>query len=76
MCWQRMSNGRYKSVLHRAKMDKEKTRMTWPVLVDPKGGLVVGPMPELIRDENPPKFEALTFEDYVYRKANRLLCDG
>ncbi|KAL0721335.1 hypothetical protein Bca4012_035934 [Brassica carinata] len=72
----RMSNGRYKSVLHRAKMDKEKTRMTWPVLVDPKGGLVVGPLPELIRDENPPKFEALTFDDYVYRKANRLLCDG
>ncbi|KAF8112534.1 hypothetical protein N665_0063s0020 [Sinapis alba] len=72
----RMSNGRYKSVLHRATIDKEKTRMTWPVLVDPRGGLVVGPLPELIGDENPPKFEALTFEDYIYRKVNMLLRDG
>jgi flavonol synthase len=72
----RMSNGRYKNVLHRATMDKEKTRMSWPVLVDPKRGLVVGPLPELIGDDNPPKFESLTFEDYIHRKINMLLHDG
>lgn len=76
MYWQRMSNGKYRSVLHRAITYKEKTRMTWPVLVDPKGGLAVGPLPELIGEENPPKFEPLTFEDYVYRKINMLLRDG
>ncbi|EFH41653.1 hypothetical protein ARALYDRAFT_494607 [Arabidopsis lyrata subsp. lyrata] len=71
----RMSNGRYKNVLHRSIMDKEKTRMSWPVLVEPKHGLVVGPLPELTGDENPPKFESLTFEDYVYRKIKKLLRD-
>ncbi|ESQ31544.1 hypothetical protein EUTSA_v10004668mg [Eutrema salsugineum] len=72
----RMSNGRYKNVLHRSTMDKEKTRMTWPVLVDPRSGFVVGPLSELTGDENPPKFESLTFHDYVYRKINMLLRDG
>lgn len=77
MYLQRMSNGKYKSVLHRSTMDKEKTRMSWPVLVDPKPGLVVGPLPELTGDDDPPKFESLTFEDYVvYRKINMLLPDG
>lgn len=71
-----MSNGRYKSVLHRSIMDKEKTRMTWPVLIDPMPGMVVGPLPELIGDENPPKFESLTLEDYIYRRTNMLLGDG
>ncbi|KAJ4878566.1 putative flavonol synthase 6 [Raphanus sativus] len=67
---------RYKSVLHRSIMDKEKTRMTWPVLIDPMPGMVVGPLPELIGDENPPKFESLTLEDYIYRRTNMLLGDG
>ncbi|KAG2316811.1 hypothetical protein Bca52824_019933 [Brassica carinata] len=72
----RLSNGRYKSVLHRSTMDKEKTRMTWPVLIDPMPGMVVGPLPELIGDENPPKFESLTLEDYIYRRTNMLLGGG
>ncbi|VYS69207.1 unnamed protein product [Arabidopsis thaliana] len=71
----RMSNGKYKNVLHRSIMDAKKTRMSWPILVEPKRGLVVGPLPELTGDENPPKFESLTFEDYVYRKIIKVLRD-
>ncbi|XP_023644528.1 probable flavonol synthase 6 [Capsella rubella] len=71
----RMSNGRYKSVLHRSVMNKEKTRMSWPVLIEPDHDLVVGPLPDLTGEENPPKFESLAFEDYVHRKLNKLLRD-
>jgi len=56
-------------------MDGKKTRMSWPVLVEPKRGLVVGPLPELTGDDNPPKFESLTFQDYVYRKIIKVLRD-
>ncbi|KAL0856488.1 hypothetical protein Bca101_061641 [Brassica carinata] len=63
----RLSNGRYKSVLHRSTIDKEKTRMTWPVLIDHVPGMIVGPLPELVGDDNPPKFESLTLEEYLYQ---------
>ncbi|EOA13631.1 hypothetical protein CARUB_v10026702mg [Capsella rubella] len=71
----RMSNGRYKNVLHRSVLNKERTRMSWPVFVEPNHDLVVGPLPELTGDENPPKFESLTFPDYVKRKIEILLRD-
>lgn len=70
-----MSNGRYKSVLHKTTVDKERTRMSWPVLVRPTNDMVVGPFPELTGDDNPPKFKPLAYEDYIYRKVRHLSFD-
>ncbi|EOA13706.1 hypothetical protein CARUB_v10026777mg [Capsella rubella] len=63
----RMSNGRYKNVLHRAKLDKERLRISWPVFVAPRLDLLVGPLPELTGDETPPKFETLAYKDYMHQ---------
>ncbi|EOA13707.1 hypothetical protein CARUB_v10026778mg [Capsella rubella] len=63
----RMSNGRYKNVLHRAMLDKERFRISWPVFVAPDGDISVGPLPELTGDENPPKFETLVYKDYLHQ---------
>ncbi|CAL9234178.1 unnamed protein product [Arabidopsis halleri] len=64
----RMTNGRFKNVLHRAKTDKKKLRISWPVFVAPRADMSVGPLPELTGDENPPKFETLIYNDYIDQK--------
>ncbi|KAF5459295.1 hypothetical protein F2P56_023253 [Juglans regia] len=67
-----LSNGIYKSVLHRSTVDKGKTRMSWPVFLEPPGEFVVGPLPQLVSEENPPKYKSKKFEDYAYCKLNKL----
>ncbi|XP_034926966.1 flavonol synthase/flavanone 3-hydroxylase [Populus alba] len=67
-----LSNGKYKAVLHRTTVAKDKARMSWPVFLEPPGELVVGPLPHLINKDNPPKFMAKKFKDYMYCKLNHL----
>lgn len=37
--------------------------------------MIVGPLPELITDGNPPKYKPFAFKDYSYRKLNKLPLD-
>uniref|UniRef100_A0A0D9VLG8 anthocyanidin synthase n=1 Tax=Leersia perrieri TaxID=77586 RepID=A0A0D9VLG8_9ORYZ len=67
-----LSNGRYKAVLHRTTVNKEKTRMSWPVFIEPPPEYVVGPHPQLVTDESPSKYKAKKFEDYRHCKINKL----
>ncbi|XP_072952630.1 flavonol synthase 1 [Typha angustifolia] len=67
-----LSNGKYKSVLHRTTVNKEKVRMSWPVFCEPPNELVIGPLPQLINQENPPKYKAKKYKDYKYCKLNKL----
>ncbi|KAG8501784.1 hypothetical protein CXB51_004663 [Gossypium anomalum] len=52
-----LSNGKYKAVLHRTTVDKKKTRMSWPVFLEPPGEFVVGPLPQVVDPQNPPKYK-------------------
>ncbi|KAF2536034.1 hypothetical protein F2Q68_00018997 [Brassica cretica] len=73
---ERMSNGKYKSAEHRATMDKEKTRMSWPVFVESSLDHEFGPLPELITgDDNAPKFKPFVYKDYKVRKLKKLALD-
>lgn len=68
-----MSNGKYKNVLHRTTVDKEKTRMSWVVLFKPAYDLVIKPLIKLTGDgDETPKFKPITYGDTVYRKVNNL----
>nr|AYK27188.1 flavonol synthase [Juglans sigillata] len=67
-----MSNGKYKSVLHRTTVDKEKTRISWPVFLEPPSEFEVGPHPKLLNEDNPPKYKTKKYSDYVYCKLNKL----
>ena len=67
-----MSNGRYKSVLHRTTVNKEKTRMSWPVFCSPPGEKVIGPLPQFVSDENPAKYKSKKYKDYEHCKINKL----
>ncbi|CAM8988669.1 unnamed protein product [Rhodiola kirilowii] len=67
-----VSNGKYKAVLHRTTVNKEKTRISWPVFLEPPEDKEVGPHPKLVTDENPAKFNTKTYSEYTYRKLNKL----
>lgn len=67
-----MSNGRYKSVLHRTTVNKEKARLSWPVFLEPPQEHVVGPLSQLVNDENPPKYKSKKFGEYCYCKLNKI----
>ncbi|KAI5668738.1 hypothetical protein M9H77_18591 [Catharanthus roseus] len=67
-----ISNGKYKSVLHRTTVNKEKTRMSWPVFLEPPPEKEVGPHPKLVDDKNPAKYKTKKFKDYLYCKLNKL----
>ncbi|XP_010272845.1 PREDICTED: flavonol synthase/flavanone 3-hydroxylase [Nelumbo nucifera] len=67
-----LSNGKYKSVLHRTTVNKNKARMSWPVFCSPPAELVVGPLPQLVNEENPPKYKSKKYKDYEYCKLNKL----
>lgn len=67
-----LSNGEYKSVLHRATVNKEEVRFSWPVFCSPPKETVVGPLPQLVNEENPAKFKTKKFKDYQYCKLNKL----
>ncbi|KAK1426789.1 hypothetical protein QVD17_15469 [Tagetes erecta] len=67
-----LSNGKYESVFHRTTVNKDKTRMSWPMFLEPPAEFEVGPIPKLISEDNPPKYKTKKFKDYVYCKLNKL----
>ncbi|KAK6939837.1 Non-hem dioxygenase N-terminal domain [Dillenia turbinata] len=67
-----LSNGKYKSVLHRSLVNKERMRMSWAVFCAPPHEAVIGPLPELIDEQNPAKYSTKTFGEFRYRKFNKL----
>ncbi|KAI4307303.1 hypothetical protein L6164_030507 [Bauhinia variegata] len=67
-----VSNGKYKSVLHRTTVSKDETRMSWPVFLEPPSELEVGPHPKLVTADSPAKYKTKKFKDYVYCKLNKI----
>ncbi|KAF2296748.1 hypothetical protein GH714_001630 [Hevea brasiliensis] len=67
-----LSNGKYKSVLHRTTVNKEKARMSWPVFLEPPFRFTIGPHPKLVNGENPAKYTSKKFDDYCYCKLNKI----
>jgi flavonol synthase len=53
-------------------VNKERMRMSWAVFVTPPHEAVVGPLPQLINDQNPAKFSTKTYAEYRYRKFNKI----
>ncbi|KAJ1384394.1 Oxoglutarate/iron-dependent dioxygenase [Sesbania bispinosa] len=67
-----LSNGKYKAVFHRTTVNKEETRMSWPVFIEPQAEHEVGPHPKLVNQDNPPKYKAKKYKDYAYCKLNKI----
>eukprot|EP00253_Pinus_taeda_P019060 PITA_19060 len=68
---QTLSNGRYKSILHRTLVSEDKVRMSWPVFCNPPLDLVVGPLQQSIDENHPPLFDAMTHREFRQRKKTK-----
>nr|UZO32066.1 anthocyanidin synthase 1 [Ocimum basilicum] len=67
-----LSNGRYKSILHRGLVNKEKVRVSWAVFCEPpKEKIVLKPLPETVSEAEPPRFPPRTFAQHLEHKLFR-----
>lgn len=67
-----LSNGKYKSILHRGMVNKEKIRISWAVFCEPpKDKIILKPLPEVVSDEEPARFPPRTFYQHIQHKLFR-----
>nr|QLM00660.1 anthocyanidin synthase [Ziziphora clinopodioides subsp. bungeana] len=67
-----LSNGKYKSILHRGLVNKEKVRISWAVFCEPpKEKIVLQPLPEMVSEAEPPQFPPRTFAQHLKHKLFR-----
>ncbi|KAL0360201.1 UNVERIFIED_CONTAM: Flavonol synthase/flavanone 3-hydroxylase [Sesamum radiatum] len=67
-----LSNGKYKAVFHRSIVNKNCTRMSWPVFLEPPAELEIGPIAKLVNEQSPAKYKTKKYKEYVYCKLNKL----
>lgn len=69
-----VSNGRYKSVLHRAKVNNKTARISVVTVLGPPLEAVVVPAPLLVeREKLPPAFRGIKYKDFMeYQQSNKL----
>ncbi|KAL2317666.1 hypothetical protein Fmac_031542 [Flemingia macrophylla] len=68
-----LTNGKYKSVVHRAVANSQGTRVSVGAAHGPCLDTVVGPAPELVGDDNPAAYRAIKYRDYMQLQQNHQL---
>nr|AMK01806.1 anthocyanidin synthase [Solanum melongena] len=64
-----LSNGKYKSILHRGVVNKEKVRISWAIFCEPpKEKIILKPLPETVNEAEPPRFPPRTFAQHMAHK--------
>ncbi|KAL4341375.1 hypothetical protein GQ457_08G027750 [Hibiscus cannabinus] len=64
-----LSNGKFKSILHRGLVNKEKVRISWAVFCEPpKDKIILKPLPETVSETDPPLFPPRTFGQHIQHK--------
>ncbi|XP_059642288.1 anthocyanin synthase [Cornus florida] len=72
-----LSNRKYKSILHRGLVNKEKVRISWAVFCEPpKEKIVLKPLPETVSETEPPLFPPRTFAQHIQHKLFRKTHDS
>ncbi|KAK3232371.1 hypothetical protein Dsin_004252 [Dipteronia sinensis] len=66
-----LSNDKYKSVLHRGLVNKERVRISWAVFCKPpEEKTILKPLIETVFEIEPPLFPPRTFQQHVQHKIN------
>ncbi|XP_021279732.1 leucoanthocyanidin dioxygenase [Herrania umbratica] len=72
-----LSNGKFKSILHRGLVNKEKVRISWAVFCEPpKEKIILKPLSETVTETEPPLFPPRTFAQHIQHKLFRKTRDG
>lgn len=67
-----LSNGKYKSILHRGLVNKEKVRISWAVFCEPpREKIILRPLSELVTEAEPALFPPRTFAQHIEHKLFR-----
>ncbi|KDP27711.1 hypothetical protein JCGZ_19834 [Jatropha curcas] len=66
-----ISNGRYKSILHRAVVNCEKERISIPTFYCPSPDALIGPAEELVDAHHPAVYKHFTYAEYYEKFWNR-----
>eukprot|EP01018_Ginkgo_biloba_P028713 Gb_33332 [translate_table: standard] len=61
-----LSNGEYKSVLHRAVVNSSKARISIPTFYCPSPDAIIGPAPPLVNNENHALYRSFAYKDYYH----------
>lgn len=62
-----ISNGRYRSVEHRAVVNRRKPRLTVAIFCNPADDTLVSPAPALLDELHPALYRSMTFRDFLAR---------
>lgn len=60
-----MSNEKYKSVEHRVAANGNNTRILVPIFFNPRPNDIIGPLPEVLLNEEKPIYKNVLYSDYV-----------
>ncbi|KAL9387145.1 hypothetical protein Peur_020269 [Populus x canadensis] len=72
-----LSNGKYKSIIHRGLVNKEKVRISWAVFCEPpKEKIILKPLAEIVTEAEPPLFPPRTFAQHLEHKLFRKTQDS
>ncbi|XP_047951561.1 2-oxoglutarate-dependent dioxygenase 19-like [Salvia hispanica] len=70
------TNGRCKSLKHRAVLNEERDRISIVLANGPSGEAVIGPAAALVEKDGGPKYYAMKYEDYVESQLTKSRIDG
>ncbi|KAL0409706.1 UNVERIFIED_CONTAM: protein DMR6-LIKE OXYGENASE 1 [Sesamum radiatum] len=71
-----LSNGRYKSVKHRAVLNSEKERISIVMVNGPSGEAVVGPATALVQKDGRPLYRSMRYVEYLETQLTKTRIDG
>ncbi|OMO89439.1 hypothetical protein CCACVL1_07825 [Corchorus capsularis] len=60
-----LTNGKYKSTVHRVIVNNEVRRVTFPLFMGPSLEATVSPAPEFVDEDNPPAYRGMTYKEYL-----------
>ncbi|EFJ15345.1 2-oxoglutarate-iron(II)-dependent oxygenase [Selaginella moellendorffii] len=60
-----LSNGKYKSIEHRVLVQPDQTRLSIVAFCNPSRDAVIGPLPELIDEQNPPLYKSTLYQEHI-----------
>jgi len=64
-CMQVWSNDKYASVEHRVVVNDKKGRFSIPFFLNPSHYVMVGPVPDLVNEKNPPKYREYCWGEFI-----------
>ncbi|KAJ8762835.1 hypothetical protein K2173_022964 [Erythroxylum novogranatense] len=68
-----LTNGKYKSALHRVVVNNEERRVTLPMFLGPSLDALVCPSPQFVDENHPPRYVGITYEDYLEANQHHII---